>query len=257
MTKMLLSLIVPIYNEATHLEKFLGVIDTVDLGSDVERELVFIDDASKDESLSILRAFSFTSPRVKILNQPINQGKGAALQRGIEEASGNWILVQDADFEYDPDDIKTLLALTLTGKADVVFGSRFKKSGTQVHRSFHYLVNRILTMLSNALSGLYLTDMETCYKLFRADIIQNVVLESRRFGFEPEVTAKIARLKLRVHEVGISYFPRNYMEGKKITWKDGVAALWHLFYFNVFADKSAFFRPSMPTHYIPQSSQLL
>ncbi len=194
---------------------------------------------------------------MNILTQPINQGKGAALQRGFEEAVGDWIVVQDADFEYDPQDLKILLVPVLEGKADVVFGSRFKKSGTQVHRTFHYLVNRFLTMLSNALSGLYLTDMETCYKLSRGEILKNVILESRRFGFEPEVTAKIARLKVRVHEIGISYFPRNYMEGKKITWKDGVAALWHLAYFNLFADKTKFFRPSLPSHYLPRDRQLL
>jgi glycosyltransferase involved in cell wall biosynthesis len=250
-----LSLIVPIYNEAPHLEEFLRHLDSLELG--VDTEFVFIDDCSKDASLSILRGFKFRNPRTTILAQPINQGKGAALQRGIESARGRWIIVQDADFEYDSDDIKHLLVPALNGKADVVYGSRFKKTGTQVHRTFHYLVNRMLTILSNALSGLYLTDMETCYKLFRAEVIQNIVLESRRFGFEPEVTAKIARLKLRVHEIGISYFPRNYMEGKKITWKDGVAALWHIFYFNVMADKTKFFRPTLPSKYIPKGSQLL
>jgi glycosyltransferase involved in cell wall biosynthesis len=257
MTHLFLSLVIPIYNEAPHLARFLESIDTLDLGPSVERELVFIDDCSKDESLSILKTYAFKTNRVKILTQPMNQGKGAALQRGFDEASGDWIVVQDADFEYDPEDLKSLLALALQGRADVVYGSRFKKSGTQVHRTFHYLVNRLLTMLSNALSGLYLTDMETCYKLFRAEILKNIVLESRRFGFEPEITAKIARLKIHVHEIGISYFPRNYLEGKKITWKDGVAALWHIAYFNFFADKTKFFRPSMPSHYIPKDRQLL
>jgi glycosyltransferase involved in cell wall biosynthesis len=257
MSKTLLSLIVPIYNEAPHLERFLDTIDALDLGDSVEKEFVFVDDCSKDESLSILKGFRFKTSRIKILNQPMNQGKGAALQRGIDEATGSWIVVQDADFEYDCTDLNQLLVPVLAGKADVVYGSRFKKTGTQVHRSFHYLVNRILTVISNGLSGLYLTDMETCYKLFRAEVLQNIVLESRRFGFEPEITAKISRLKLRVHEIGINYFPRNYLEGKKITWKDGVAALWHLVYFNLLADKSKFFRPTLPAHYLPRDRQLL
>lgn len=145
----------------------------------------------------------------------------------------------------------------LNGKADVVFGSRFKKSGAQVHRTFHYLVNRFLTIISNALSGLYLTDMETCYKLFKSEVIKNIQLESKRFGFEPEVTAKIARLKLRVQELGISYYPRNYLEGKKITWKDGVAALWHIIYFNLVAPKENFFKETLPPHYLPKGRQLL
>jgi len=257
MGKNLLSLVVPVYNEGAHLAKFLSVIDALELSPEVEKELVFVDDASRDDSFSILKTFRFQTSRVKILQQPINQGKGAALQRGIAEASGNWIVVQDADFEYDPTDLALLLVPALADKADVVFGSRFKKTGTQVHRSFHYLVNRFLTALSNALSGLYLTDMETCYKLFRAEILKNISLESRRFGFEPEVTAKIARLKLRVHEIGISYFPRNYLEGKKITWKDGIAAVWHLFYFNIIADKSKFFTASMPDHYKTKTRQFL
>lgn len=252
-----LSLVVPIYNEAPHLARFLEVIDSLDLGSNLEKELIFVDDCSRDNSLSILKAFLFKTIQVKILQQPLNQGKGAALRRGFEEASGDWIVVQDADFEYDPKDLLKLLKVAVEGRADVVFGSRFKKSESQVHRTFHYLVNRLLTAISNILSGLYLTDMETCYKLFRAPIIQNVVLESDRFGFEPEITAKIARLKLNVHEVGISYFPRNYLEGKKITWKDGVAALWHLVRFNVILDKKKFFKASMPEKYLPRGGQWL
>lgn len=251
-----LSLIIPIYNEAGHLEKFLTQIDELSFDG-AEKELVFVDDASKDDSLKILQAFQFQTPKVQIHSQEKNQGKGAALHKGFELASGDFIVVQDADFEYDSDDLKVLIVPLLEGKADVVYGSRFKKSGTQVHRTFHYLINRLLTMISNAVSGLYLTDMETCYKLFRAEIIQNIHLESNRFGFEPEVTAKIARLKVRVKEFGISYFPRNYMEGKKITWKDGVAALWHIVYFNFFASKAKFFKPSMPEHYIPKDRQLL
>ncbi|TGK79454.1 glycosyltransferase family 2 protein [Leptospira bourretii] len=253
--KSLISLIIPIYNEAAHLEEFLSRIDKLSLPAD--KELVFVDDCSKDKSFSILGKFSFRTNHVKILQQPENQGKGAALRRGIQEASGDIILVQDADFEYDMDEIHMLVNPILINKADVVFGSRFKKDGRQVHRTFHYLVNRFLTILSNFLSGLYLTDMETCYKVFRSDIIQNINLESNRFGFEPEITAKLARLKIRVQEFPISYYPRNYLEGKKITWKDGIAALRHIFYFNLFASKVSFFKNEMPDHYIPKSANWL
>lgn len=253
--KLLISLIIPIYNEASHLEEFLARIDKLLLPS--EKELVFVDDCSKDHSFSILENFSFQTRHVKILQQTENQGKGAALRRGIHEASGDIILVQDADFEYDMDEIAMLVNPILINKADVVFGSRFKKDGRQVHRTFHYLVNRFLTILSNFLSGLYLTDMETCYKVFRSDIIQNINLESNRFGFEPEITAKLARLKIRVQEFPISYYPRNYLEGKKITWKDGIAALRHIFYFNLFASKINFFKKTMPEAYIPKSANWL
>lgn len=252
---MLLSLVIPIYNEAGHLREFLSQLDAARFPIDVE--FVFVDDCSKDSSLEILRSFSFQNPRVNILQQEKNQGKGAAVRRGFQEARGEFVVVQDADFEYDISEIPMLLEPLIKGKADVVYGSRFKKSGYQVHRTFHYLVNRFLTIVSNALSGLYLTDMETCYKLFRSEIIKNINLTSDRFGFEPEITAKLARLKVKVFEIPISYFPRSYMEGKKITWRDGVAALWHILYFNLVADKEDFFKTDLPQKYRVKGLQLL
>ena len=204
-----------------------------------------MDDGSSDKSAEILQQYQFKSPHTIIVKKQ-NQGKGSALQTGIMAASGDIIGIQDADFEYDTDDIAAVIEPILLNKADISYGSRFKKGSTQVHRTFHYLINRFLTLLSNVLSGLYLSDMETCYKFFRRDIIQNIRLESKRFGFEPEITAKIARLKIRVSEVPISYHPRNYLEGKKITWKDGIAACWHILRFNLFIEKKSCFHEKMP-----------
>ena len=248
------SLIVPIYNEAGHLHLFLKKLDSLNLS--VAKELVFVDDRSKDNSYEILSHFQFRS-RVQIVQQDRNQGKGAALKRGFGLARGNIIVVQDADFEYDMDEVAGLIEPLLKDKADIVYGSRFRKEGRQVHRTFHYLVNRILTLFSNLLSGMYVSDMETCYKIFKREILQNIHLESNRFGFEPEITAKLARLKLRVQEHPISYYPRNYLEGKKITWKDGIAAIRHIVYFNVFANKTKFFKDGMPEKYIPRGSNWL
>lgn len=259
---MKVSLICPVYNEAGHLKEFLEQFDALDLGacpgtgSPIEKEMIFVDDCSRDGSREILQSYPFKS-KVIIESQAVNQGKGAALRRGFALATGDVIGVQDADFEYSMDDLPALLQPLAAGKADVVYGSRFKKSGTQVHRTFHYLVNRFLTIMSNMLSGLYLTDMETCYKFFRADILKNLKLETNRFGFEPEVTAKVARLKVRMVEIPVSYFPRNYMEGKKITWKDGVAALRHIVHFNLLAKPSEFILPGMPKKYIPGGRQWL
>lgn len=248
------SLIIPVYNEAPHLVRFLDMIDILDLG--IPKELIIVNDASKDNSKEILDSYKFKGDS-KIFHQPVNQGKGAAIRRGISEASGDYICVQDADFEYDSGDLPRLLKPLVENKADVVYGSRFRKDCQQVHRTFHYLVNRILTLLSNLTSGLYLSDMETCYKIFRAEIIKNIELESNRFGFEPEITAKVARLKVRVVELPISYFPRNYMEGKKITWRDGIAALRHIVYFNLFASSTKNYKETLPKVYIPSGRQFL
>ena len=251
---MKVSLITPIYNEESHLKDFLEKIDSLQLP--IEKELIFVDDCSRDSSFEVLKTFTFKS-NVKIFKQEKNNGKGAALRKGIEEATGEIIGIQDADFEYDMDDIPTILAPFLKGKADVVFGSRYRPENHQVHRTFHYLINRFLTIFSNLLSGLYLSDMETCYKFFKSEIIKNINLESNRFGFEPEITAKIARLKIRILEVPISYYPRSYIEGKKITWKDGIAAVNHIIVFNIFRSKYKFFKSEIPKSYIPTSGNWL
>ncbi len=250
----MISLIIPIYNEANHLEKFLQHIDALELP--IEKELIFIDDCSSDASFQILSDFKFESKN-QVLRQDRNCGKGAALRRGFVEATGEIICVQDADFEYKPDDINFLVKPLISNEADIVYGSRFSKNNRQVHRTFHYLVNRFLTLLSNLCSGLFLSDMETCYKIFKADIIKNINLESNAFGFEPEVTAKLGKLKIRVMEFPISYFPRNYIEGKKISWKDGVAAVWHILYFNFLVNFEKSFKKSLPKEYIATDSNLL
>ena len=248
------SLIIPIFNESGHLLEFLKAVDEVNIGS--PKELIFIDDFSTDGSRQILMDYPFRS-RVQKIYQEVNQGKGAALKRGIQAATGEFILVQDADFEYDLRDIPAVLEPLRRGAADVVYGSRFRKSGTQIHRTFHYLVNRFLTLLSNIASGLYLSDMETCYKAFKSEIIKNIKLTSNRFGFEPEVTAKLGRLAVRVEEIPIRYFPRNYLQGKKITWKDGLAAVWHIFKFNFMSSSSESYTPQMPSKYLISGRQWL
>ena len=252
---MKVSLVIPVYNEAGHLAEFLRQVDALSFQG-VEKELVIIDDCSKDETANILRSYQFSS-QIQLHFQEVNQGKGAAIRKGLELATGDIIGVQDADFEYSMEDLPAIIAPIVAGKAEVVFGSRFKATVVQVHRTFHYLVNRCLTTLSNLCSGLYLTDMETCYKFFRADVIKNIKLESNRFGFEPEITAKIATLKLRIIEVPIWYFPRNYLEGKKITWKDGLAALNHIIVFNFLRKPKDYLSPGLPKQYIPQGRQWL
>jgi glycosyltransferase involved in cell wall biosynthesis len=252
---MKVSLVIPVYNEAGHLAEFLSQVDALAFDG-LEKELVIVDDCSKDESASILRGYNFKSS-VQLHFKTVNEGKGAAIRTGVGLATGDIIGVQDADFEYSMEDLPSILAPIVAGKADVVFGSRFKANVAQVHRTFHYLVNRFLTTLSNLCSGLYLTDMETCYKFFKADIIKNIKLESSRFGFEPEITAKIAGLKLKIIEVPIWYFPRNYLEGKKITWKDGLAALGHIFVFNFLRQPPSYLLPELPKHYIPKGRQWL
>jgi len=222
---MKLSVVMPIYNEVTTLEQIVEKVHTVDLG--VDKELVLVDDCSRDGTQDVLKKIQDRHPEWKYLFHGQNQGKGAALRTGFKAATGDVVVVQDADLEYDPRDLRTMLGPVLDGHADVVYGSRFLGGGPhRVVYFWHSVGNRFLTMLSNMMTDLNLTDMEVCYKMFRKQVLDSIELKENRFGFEVEVTAKVARGGWRIYEVPISYYGRNYSEGKKITWKDGFRALW-------------------------------
>ena len=219
----------------------------------IEREWIFVDDCSTDRSFEILNTASLKHG-FKVLRQTPNQGKGCAIVRAIGEATGDFVLIQDADLEYDPCDVPSLLAPLLEGKADVVYGSRFKKNAVQVHRTYHYFVNRTLTTLSNLLSGVYLTDMETCYKIFPRDLLQAMNLRSRRLGLKWNSRPMSPKIRARIYELPISYFPRTRLNGKKISWRDGIAALWHLIRFNLFTPVTKAYR-QLPDRFRLQDEQ--
>ncbi len=223
------SVVMPVYNEAPTVA---AVVDGV-FAQRCVQELIVVDDCSSDDSYSILRQLALKEPRLKIFRHQVNEGKGAALRTGLGHAVASIVLIQDADLEYDPADYPALIGPILTNKADVVFGSRFLGSGShRVLYYWHFLGNLFLTMLSNMATNLNLSDMETCYKVFRREIIQKITIEESRFGFEPEITAKVARLGARIYEVPISYHGRTFAEGKKVNWRDGISALRCLIKYN-------------------------
>jgi glycosyltransferase involved in cell wall biosynthesis len=224
-----LTVVMPVFNET---DTIASVVNTVMQQRPVQ-QLVIVDDCSTDGTWDKLQPLAQNEPRIKLVKHDFNRGKGAALRTGFAQATAAYVIVQDADSEYDPAEYYRLLAPILAGKADVVFGSRF--IGSDAHRVlfyWHSMGNKVLTTLSNMASGLNLTDMEVCYKIFRREIIQGIKLEEDRFGFEPEITAKVAKLKVRIYEVAISYYGRTYAEGKKIGWRDGVHALWCILKYN-------------------------
>jgi len=225
-----LSVVMPVYNEAATVGE---VIKTV-LAQRPVQQLVIVDDCSTDGTWEKLQPLAQNEPRIKLVRHEVNQGKGAALRTGFVHATSTVVIIQDADLEYDPSEYFRLLTPILSGKADVVFGSRFlgSPSGHRVLYYWHSVGNKFLTTLSNMATGLNLSDMEVCYKTFRREIIQKIKIEENRFGFEPEITAKVAKLKVRIYEVAISYYGRTYAEGKKIGWRDGVHALWCIFKYN-------------------------
>lgn len=234
-----LSIIVPAYNEAKTIHLILDRVAEVKLLNNIEKELILVNDCSTDATEEVLLAYIKAHPglNMQYYKHEVNKGKGAAIHTGIQKATGDYLIIQDADLEYDPEEFNLLLKPVLRGFADVVFGSRFL--GGNSHRIlffWHSIGNKFLTRLSNMLSNLNLTDMETCYKMFKTSIIQNIELKEKRFGFEPEVTAKIARVpNIRIYEVGISYYGRTYEEGKKIGWRDGFRAIFCILKYNLFS----------------------
>lgn len=252
---MKLSVVMPIYNESHTLRTVVAQVLAVPL----DIELLCVDDASQDGSREMLAQLQAEHPQIRVLLQPRNLGKGAALQRGIQEATGDFVIIQDADLEYDPAEYPILLGPLVDGKADVVYGSRFLTAAPhRVLYFWHSVGNSVLTLISNCLTNLNLSDMETCYKAFRREVIQSIRLQENRFGFEPEITVKVAKRRLRIYEVGISYWGRTYEEGKKIGWKDGFRALWCLLKYYISEPVAPLARPHQslaPPAGEPQQSQ--
>lgn len=228
-----LSIVIPVFNERNTLENIVSKVRSVDIG--LEKEIILVDDASTDGTAELIRQ-NFNETGVTKQYHTVNQGKGAALRTGFACATGDIVLIQDADLEYDPIEYPKLLAPILENKADVVYGSRFQ--GSDAHRVlyfWHMIGNKFLTLMSNMFTNINLTDMETCYKVFRKPILDNILICENRFGFEPEITAKVAKQQCKIYEVGISYNGRSYEEGKKIGWKDGISAFWCIVKYNVFS----------------------
>jgi len=225
-----LSVVIPVYNEVGTIKEIVSRVQAVDL----EKEIIIVDDGSTDGTRELLQEITLSHENVRVLYHDRNQGKGAALRTGFEGATGDIVIIQDADLEYDPREYPVLLEPILDGRADIVYGSRFLGGPHRVLFFWHYLGNKFLTLLSNALTNLNLTDMETCYKVFRREVLNDIQLKSNRFGFEPEFTAKIAKKGFRIYETSISYSGRTYAEGKKIGWKDGVKAIFAIIWFRFF-----------------------
>ena len=225
---MKLSVVIPVYNEIETIEEIVNRVQSVPQ----DKEIVIVDDRSTDGTTERLSQIS--DDNITVLYHPVNRGKGAALRTGFERVTGDIVIIQDADLEYDPAEYGLLIEPILDGRADVVYGSRFMGGPQRVLFFWHYVGNKFLTLLSNMLTNLNLSDMETCYKVFRADLLEKITIKSNRFGFEPEITAKFAKLRSRIYQVPISYSGRNYEEGKKITWSDGLAALFHIIRFRFF-----------------------
>lgn len=234
-----LSILIPAYNEEKTIHLILDKVKSVTLVSDIQKEVIIVNDCSSDNTIQAIEQYRSENPEfpVQLFNQEVNKGKGAAIHKAIEKATGDYLVIQDADLEYDPNEYNELLKPVVNGFADVVYGSRFL--GGNPHRIlfyWHSIGNKFLTNLSNIFTNLNLTDMETCYKLIRTDIAQSLNLKEQRFGFEPELTAKLSRVKeVRIYEVGISYYGRTYEEGKKIGWKDGFRAIYCILKYNIFS----------------------